>query len=77
MTKGEAEKAVRQLATEWARKTGYIAQSGHYPSFSEFKRWLTANGYSHYLDFRSATSPDYVAEQWFESELKRWGKPTF
>lgn len=70
VTKAEAETAIRRLATEWQRETGYVVKSGHYPSFSDFRSWLEVKHYSHYLNFRSSIDAVYVAEGWFEDELK-------
>lgn len=42
-----------------------------HPSFSDFKVWLTENGHSQYLDFRSTVGADYDAEVWFDDELKQ------
>lgn len=70
-TKAEAEAAIRHLATEWAREIGYISRPGFYPSFVEFRAWLAAGNYSHYLHFRSDTDPMFVAEGWFEDELRQ------
>lgn len=69
--KAEAETAIRHLATEWAHESGYVAKPGHYPSFSDFRFWLNDKHYSHYLNFRSSVDALYVAEGWFEDELKR------
>lgn len=41
-TKAEAEQAIRHLATEWARESGYVGRAGFYPSFVEFRAWLEA-----------------------------------
>ena len=71
VTKAEAETAIRHLAAGWARETGYVVKPGHYPSFSDFRSWLEAKHYSHYLNFRSSADALYVAEGWFEDELRR------
>jgi len=70
MKKADAEKAIRHLAWEWAQETGFVSKPGYYPSFSSFKSWLEANGYRHYLDFRSRCGAEYDAEHWLEDELK-------
>ena len=75
--KAEAEAAIRHLATKWASETNYVAKPGWYPSFSDFKDWLSANHFGHYLNFRSTFSASTVAEHWFEDELKRWGRGPF
>lgn len=69
MKKGECEKAIRGLCHEWA--ANLMPQQLEHPNFSVFKTWLSANGYSHYLDFRSTAGADYDAEQWFDQELKQ------
>lgn len=72
VTKAEAERAIRHMATEWARETGYKPQPGHYPSFSSFCQWLEERHYSGYLRFSSrSASPEILAEGWFEAELRR------
>lgn len=71
VTKGECEKAIRQLCREWVRSLS-SAQHEH-PSFLEFKLWLCERGYSRYLKFRSTVGAEYQAEMWFDDELKqRW-----
>lgn len=69
--KAEAQSTIEYLAARWADETGYVAKQGHYPSFSNFKSWLSANNWSHYLNFRSPTA-SYDAENWFEAALKNW-----
>ena len=67
--KAECEMAIRQLVHTWA---GTKAQPpGWHPSFGEFKDWLRAQGYGHYLEFRSVMPANDVAEQWFDQELKQ------
>jgi len=70
MSKAEAEPRVRHLAHVWAEETGYVAKPGYYPSYSSFKSWMEANGYGHYLRFRSRCGADYDVEHWLEEELK-------
>lgn len=71
VTKAEAERAIRHLATEWARETGYVRRPGRYPSFSDFRAWLDGKHYSLYLRFRSSgRSPEDVAQDWFEAQLR-------
>jgi hypothetical protein len=72
--KQEAERAIRHLATEWADETGYVSKAGYYPSFSDFRGWISAKGYARYLQFRSSVDPIDVAEGWFEAELKAWSR---
>jgi hypothetical protein len=71
MTKAESETAIRHLATVWKGETGYVVKPGHYASFADFRSWLEAKHYSHYLNFRSSVDAEYVAEGWFEEEIKR------
>jgi len=69
--KADAEKAIRYLASQWARKNGITAGSADMPSFDDFRTWLGNEGYSHYLDFRSVMGPLEDAERWFDEELKQ------
>jgi hypothetical protein len=68
--KAEAEKAIRRLALEWMSETGFKQESGHYPSFLAFERWLLDKHYGHYLNFRSRVTSRFEAEGWFESEIR-------
>ncbi len=71
MTKRESEPIVRRLVHDWARERGIDIPPTEQPSFSEFKSWLSANGHSHLLKFRSVAGPDDDAERWFDQELKQ------
>ena len=57
MKKDEAEKAIRSLATTWFDTLP--EEKREHPSFYAFKDWLSANHYSHYLDFRSRMGANY------------------
>jgi hypothetical protein len=70
MKKSESEQAIRQLCHVWAQECG-IPIGGEQPSWGQFKSWLQTKHYSHYLNFRSSTSADYVAEMWFDEEFKQ------
>jgi hypothetical protein len=72
LKKAECEKAIRHLCGVW--KLELSKADLEHPSFSAFKEWLRANGYSHYLDFRSSVSADYDAEYWFDQEFKQTGR---
>ncbi|TCU75262.1 hypothetical protein EDE08_103482 [Bradyrhizobium sp. R2.2-H] len=67
MKKSEAEPAIRSLATIWFDTLP--AGKREHPSWYAFKDWLSANNYSHYLNFRSRISADYDAEMWFDDEF--------
>ncbi|MCP1470988.1 hypothetical protein J3E64_002685 [Sphingobium sp. OAS761] len=69
--KADAEKAIRYLVSQWARKNGIAVGSVDMPSFYDFRSWLGREGYSHYLDFRSVMGPLEDAERWFDEELKQ------
>lgn len=69
MKKAEAEKAIRSLSTQWFHTLPEREQE--HPSFGSFKGWLRANGYGHYLDFRTTEGADNAAEWWFDHELKQ------
>ncbi|WP_374656447.1 hypothetical protein [Dongia sp.] len=71
MKKDDCEKAIRGLCHDWGREVGIARAAESDPSFSQFKTWLHAKGYSHYLNFRSSISADYDAEQWFIQEFKQ------
>ncbi len=40
------------------------------PNFSEFYGWVETK-YSTYLNFKSAMSPRYMVEMWFDNEFER------
>ena len=69
MTKEEAEKSIRYLAHQWAgeQTPADLAR----PSFSTFRYWVHAKGYSRCLRFKVDADPDYIAEIWFHSELRQ------
>lgn len=67
VTKPEAKKAIRSLATDWFREIEPTDRE--HPNFSAFKRWLRERGYEGYLDFRSTEGADEAAEAWFDQEL--------
>lgn len=69
MKKSEVEPAIRSLCWQWAETLS--PDEREHPSFTQFKSWLHANGYSLYLDFRSTTGSDYDAEMWFDQEFKQ------
>ncbi|KAB2671079.1 hypothetical protein F9K77_14070 [Ochrobactrum sp. LMG 5442] len=69
MKKDEAERAIRYLCHEWEKTQPQ--QALEHPSFSDFTSWLSSNGYSHYLDFRSVMGARYDAEMWFDQEFKQ------
>ena len=55
MTRAESETVSRRLVDEWVELRGVTQGPSGAPSFSDFYAWLR-QGYSPYLDFRSATS---------------------
>lgn len=69
MTKPEAEAKLRHLFGVWAVERGIVTPSVELVSFAEFKRWLSASGYSHYLNFRSLGGADAAAERWFDDHF--------
>jgi hypothetical protein len=71
MKKSDAEQAIRQLCDEWAREAQLTEADLKHPSYSTFKSWLSAKGYSHYLNFRSVAGADYDAELWFDQEFNQ------
>lgn len=66
MKKDDAKAGIEELCYRWAEEKGIPVPSIEQPSFSEFKTWLMAKGYGHYLDFRSMAGPGYDAEHWFD-----------
>jgi hypothetical protein len=68
MKKAESEGALRQLVRTWLRHAGITGEAAGNASFYEFKRWLHAEGYAHYLNFRSVAGSDFDAESWFDQE---------
>ena len=69
--KPEAEKCIRHLCHEWQRAEQPTAAQLEHPSYSEFKTWLGAKGYAHYLDFRSVGGSDYAAGRWLDEEFRQ------
>ncbi|MBT2187213.1 hypothetical protein [Sphingobium nicotianae] len=69
MTKSEAEKAIRYMATKWARAAGVVKGQRDMPDFDEFVSWARSEGYGHYFDFRSTIGAMEDAERWFDEEL--------
>jgi len=67
MKKAECEKAIRSLCHQWAAAN----PPGDHPSFHAFKSWLEKNGRGQILKFRAVMGSDYVAEMWFDQELKQ------
>lgn len=67
--KADCEKAIRYLCGVWAKERGIPMTGEVHAGFSQFKSWLNEKGYSHYLNFRSTTGSDYVAELWFDQEF--------
>lgn len=71
LKKDECERAIRPLCHQWARECGLSKEQLADPSFSDFKDWLSAKGYSRYLEFRSVMGADEDAERWFDQEFKQ------
>jgi hypothetical protein len=70
LKKEECEKAIRQLCHQWMQEANISVEKDH-PSFAAFENWMTAQGYSRYLNFRSVAGADYDAEMWFDQETKQ------
>jgi hypothetical protein len=71
----EAEKGIRYLCGMWAREKAMSVPvsdppASFEPNFSEFYGWVETK-YSTYLNFKSAMSPRYMAEMWFDNEFER------
>jgi hypothetical protein len=58
----------------WSEARAARSPSLHQPDFSDFKAWLNANGYSHYLILVPEKYPDVDAQAWFNDELGRIGR---
>jgi hypothetical protein len=71
LKKTECEKAIRSLCHKWAAANGINIGAVEQPSFLEFKQWLSSNGYSYLLGFRSVSGPVFDAELWFDQEMKQ------
>lgn len=71
MKKGEAKKYLVHLFSLYAKARGTTPAPDYHASFSDFKSWLSDNGYSHYLDFRSVAGSNYDAEMWFDDYFKQ------
>jgi hypothetical protein len=71
MKKHDCEKAIRALCHQWSEARGLSGGQLEHPSFSDFKSWLSTQGYAHYLRFRSLRGPEGDAEQWFDEEFKQ------
>jgi hypothetical protein len=71
MRKAEAEQGIRQLCYKWGQENGVTLSAESDPSFSDFCSWLSAKGYSNYLDFRSTMGPREDAERWFNDVFKQ------
>ena len=70
MTKAECEQAIRSLAHKWRDTCGLLGVPPEELSFSDFLAWLRQN-YAQCLQFKTATSPEYDAEMWFDQEFKQ------
>jgi len=73
VTKPEAEKAIRSLATKWFKHAhpGISDRSTVMPSFEDFVSWARDAGYGHNFEFRSSIGQMEDAELWFDQELKQ------
>lgn len=71
LKKEECETAIRHLCSEWANSKGFTPSSDYHAHFSEFTSWMSSNGYSRYLNFRSKVGAVYDAEVWFDEEMKQ------
>lgn len=69
--KADCEKAIRDLTTKWMKTQPDQRNPNWHPSFIEFRDWLNANGYGHFLNFRSVMGAPEDAEHWFNQELKQ------
>lgn len=74
MKKDDCESAIRSLCHRWRSESGQAVRPAEQLSFIAFKNWLAQKGYSHYLSFRTTTSPDYDAELWFDQEFGQVGR---
>ena len=69
MTKGEAEKAVRWLVSQWRESAGYGLAAAKDVPFGEFYSWLQ-NEHPECLDFRTTGSVRDTVERWFDDEVR-------
>jgi hypothetical protein len=71
LKKAECKEALRELFDLWAAERGIRKEPQEQPSWLDFKSWLRGTPYSRYLNFRSTTSADDVAERWFDEVFKQ------
>ena len=71
MTRKDAERVVRRLATDWAQKTDFRAGPNIYPDFEEFLPFVRQQ-YPDALNFRPSNMVRAYVEGWFEDELKNF-----
>ena len=70
MTKDEAERGIRYLCHEWAKRVGVVPDPTADPNFGGFIAWISAE-HSAYLNFRTTTSVRDDVERWFDQEFKQ------
>jgi hypothetical protein len=70
VTKGEAEKAIRQLCHQWRRAEGYSHTAEADLNFSAFYDWLARNHPAR-LDFKTTSGVRYNVQVWFDREFRR------
>ncbi len=70
MTKGEAEKAIRQHCHHWRRDEGYSLTETTDLHFSAFYDWLARN-HGAQLEFKTTTDVRYNVQVWFDREFRR------
>jgi hypothetical protein len=69
-TKGEAEKAIRQLCHHWRRTEGYTHTPEADLNFSAFYDWVARNHGSR-LEFKTTSDVRYNVQMWFDQEFRR------
>lgn len=70
MTKGEAEKAIRQLCHQWRRSEGLVHTPADDLNFSAFYDWVARN-HAAQLEFRTTSNVRYNVQVWFDREFRR------
>jgi hypothetical protein len=70
VTKGEAEKAIRQLCHQWRRAEGYSHTPENDLNFSAFYDWVARN-HGAKLEFKTTSDVRYNVQAWFDREFRR------
>lgn len=67
------EEEIRDLCHVWHAQPEQWFQSANRLFFSDFARWLIAEGYGEYIDFLTRNDAIVSAKGWFSDELQLEG----